>query len=87
MKSGKYSLGLKESTKSLKGVKLLIYTNSLKEKDVEDLKNQCKSSSVPIYAYPGSSSSLGIMCDRPFKVSVISVRSAIDSNLSLLGGK
>jgi large subunit ribosomal protein L30e len=87
IKSGKFSLGLKEATKSLKGVKLLIYSNSLKDNEVEELKNQCRSSSVPTYAYPGSSFSLGLMCGKPFKVSVISVRSIIDTNLSLLGGK
>lgn len=86
IKTGKYTIGLKETTKSLKGVKLLIYSNSLKDYQIELLKKQCKKLSVPVLAYPDSSSSLGIMCNKPFKVSVLSIRSAGDNIISSLGG-
>jgi large subunit ribosomal protein L30e len=84
LKTGKYSLGMKEASKSLKSVKLLIYSDSLDEMHVSKLKRACVASSVPTIAYSGSSVTLGRLCGRPFKVSVLSVRSANEEDLAPL---
>ncbi|MFQ6134204.1 MAG: ribosomal L7Ae/L30e/S12e/Gadd45 family protein [Nitrososphaerales archaeon] len=84
VKTGKYTLGLKEATKSLKSVKLLIYSDSLDEEVVSKIERSCKWSSVPTIAYPGSSVALGRLCGKPFRVSVISVRSAGDMDITPL---
>ncbi len=84
VKTGKYTLGLKEVTKSLKGVKLLVYSNSLDEATVSKMEGLCSASSVPTVAYSGSSVELGRLCGRPFRVSVISVKSAGDVDITPL---
>ncbi len=84
VKNGKYTLGFKEATKSLKSVKMLIYANSLDDDITSKIETLCKSSSVRAIAYPGSSVALGRLCSRPFKVSVISVRSAGDVDITSL---
>ncbi len=84
LKTGKYTFGLKESTKSLKSVKLMIYANSLDAKTISDLESSCATASVPALAFSGSSMALGRLCNRPFKVSVISVKSAGEADLTPL---
>jgi large subunit ribosomal protein L30e len=84
LKTGKYTFGLKESTKSLKSVKLMIYANTLDAKTVSNLESSCAAVSVPTLAFPGSSLTLGRLCNRPFKVSALSVKSAGEADLTPL---
>ena len=84
IKDGKYDLGLRESMKSLKGVKLLIYSNNIDKTAILKIEESCKKLSVPTIAYPGSSMALGIICGKPFTVSVISIRSTGDIDISAL---
>ena len=83
-KTGKYSLGLRETMKSLKGVKLLVYSSSLDKEDVSKIEKACSELSVPTIRYPKTSVSLGRICDRPFKVSVMSVKVPGDVDISPL---
>ena len=84
VKDGKYDLGVKESLKSLKSTKLLVYSDSLDEATISNIEKSCKKSSVPTIAYPGSSMTLGLICGKPFKVSSISVKSTGDADISVL---
>ena len=84
VKNGKYDLGLKESMKSLKNVKLLVYSDNLDEVTITKIEKSCKKSSIPTIAYPGSSMTLGHICGKPFKVSSISVKSTGDADISTL---
>lgn len=84
VKNGKYELGLKESMKSLKNVKLLVYSDNLDEVTISRIEKSCKKSSVPTIAYHGSSMTLGHICGKPFKVSSISVKSTGDADISTL---
>jgi large subunit ribosomal protein L30e len=84
VKDGKYEIGLKESMKSLKNVKLLVYSDNLNELTISKIEKSCKKSSVPTIAYPGSSMTLGHICGKPFKVSSISVKSTGDADISTL---
>ncbi|MEE9585810.1 MAG: ribosomal L7Ae/L30e/S12e/Gadd45 family protein [Nitrososphaerales archaeon] len=87
VKTGKYTLGLKEGTKSLKSVKMLVYSDSLEDEIVSKIERACKRSSVPTIAYPGSSVALGRLCGKPFRVSVVSVRSTGDMDITPLINK
>jgi large subunit ribosomal protein L30e len=84
VKDGKYDLGLKESMKSLRNVKLLLYSDHLDKMTISKIEKSCKKLSVPTVAYPGSSMMLGQICGKPFKVSAISVRSTGDADISTL---
>jgi len=84
VKNGKYEIGLKESMKSLKNAKLLVYSDNLSELTISKIEKSCKKSSVPTIAYSGSSMTLGHICGKPFKVSSISVKSTGDTNISAL---
>tara|TARA_B100001971_G_C18161507_1_gene521643 strand:+ start:268 stop:531 length:264 start_codon:yes stop_codon:yes gene_type:complete len=84
MRDGKYDLGVKESAKSLKNVKLLVYSNNLDKVVISKIEKSCKKLSVPTVAYPGSSMMLGQICGKPFKVSAISMRSIGDADISPL---
>ena len=84
VKDGKYEIGLKESMKSLKNAKLLVYSDNLSELTISKIEKSCKKSSVPTIAYSGSSMTLGHICGKPFKVSSISVKSTGDTNISAL---
>ncbi len=82
MKIGKYTVGLKESTKSLKNAKLLVYSDSLDNEIIAKIKKSCKSSSIPAISFSGSSVALGRLCGKPFRVTAMSVRSAGDIDLT-----
>ncbi len=84
MKDGKYDLGVKESTNSLKNTKLLVYSDNLDKVIISKIEMSCKKLSVQTIAYHGSSMMLGQICGKPFKVSAISVRSTGDVNISTL---
>lgn len=84
IKNGKYDLGLKEATKSLKNAKLLIYSSDIEKSIISNIEDSCKQLSVPVIAFPESSMALGRICGRPFKVSVISVKSTGDTDISSL---
>lgn len=84
IKNGKYDLGLKESTKSLKNVKMLIYSSDIEKSVISNIEDSCKQLSIPVIAFPESSMALGRVCGKPFKVSVISVRSTGDTDISSL---
>jgi large subunit ribosomal protein L30e len=87
IKNGKYVIGRKEVSKSIKSSKLVVYSGLIDEIDILKIKELCKSASVPIFEFPNSSVSLGRICGMPFKVSVFSVRSAGDIDISSLIGK
>lgn len=84
LKTGKYTFGLKESAKSLKSVKLMIYANTLDAKIISTLESSCVAASVPTLAYDGSSMALGKICNRPFKISAMAVKSAGEADLTPL---
>lgn len=84
LKTGKYAFGLKESAKSLKSVKLMIYANTLDAKTISTLESSCAAASVPTLAFSGSSMALGKICNRPFKISAMAVKSAGEADLTPL---
>jgi len=79
IKTGKYTLGLKETLKSLKGAKVVVYSSSVGEA-ASRFQRLRKSSSTTILPYPGSSVRLGRLCGLPFKVSAISIKSLGDAD-------
>jgi large subunit ribosomal protein L30e len=84
VRTGKCVLGAKEVLKALKGVKLVVYSAALPEAQRQRLVDACKAASIPVLAYPGSSNRLGELCGRPFRVSVVAVKSPGEADLTPL---
>jgi large subunit ribosomal protein L30e len=72
--SKKYKAGTKEVMKSIKGTKLLIISESMKQKLREKLETQASSSNVPLYHFSGSSLQLARLCGVPYRVSAVSLK-------------
>ncbi len=82
VRTGKYVLGLKEVSQSLKGSKLVIYSTAISEKKVANILEGCKSLSIPVIGYEGSTHELGMMCRRAFRISAIAIKSPGEANLT-----
>jgi large subunit ribosomal protein L30e len=84
MKSGRYSLGTKEVISEMKGSKLVICTKSLSKEAGEKLRAEAGKNNVNVIDIPKSSSELGKMVGRPFRISAMSLRSVGDQELKQL---
>lgn len=82
IKTGKYVVGRKEVLASLKGSKLLVWSASANIS--KEILNQCSGFQIPALRFDGDPIALGKTCGIPFKVSVISVKSAGDADLNSL---
>ena len=71
----KYKSGVKEVLQSVKGSKLIIVSKSIGSDDRAKLEEQAKASNVAVYEYPGTSVQLGKLCNRPFRISAIAIKS------------
>jgi len=78
----KYKSVTKEVLQSIKGSKLIILSNSLDSKNRLHLEELAKSSSVPLYQFNGNSLQLGKLCNKPFRISVIALKSGTDAAIN-----
>jgi large subunit ribosomal protein L30e len=73
--SDKYKSGVKEVLQSVKGSKLIILSNTVPNADRSKIEEQAKSANVALYDYPGTSVQLGKMCNKPFRINAIALKS------------
>ena len=85
----KYKSGVREVLQSVKGSKLIILSNTVPRADRTKIEEQAKSANVALYDYPGTSVQLGKMCNKPFRVTAIALKSgdADEINSILSEGK
>lgn len=72
--SDKYKSGVKEVLESVKGSKLIIVSKSLAGHDRGKLEEQAKSANVSLYEYPGTSVQLGKLCNKPYRITAIAIK-------------
>ena len=72
--SDKYKSGVKEVLQSVKGSKLIIVSKSLAGHDRGKVEEQAKSANVSLYEYPGTSVQLGKLCNKPFRITAIAIK-------------
>jgi large subunit ribosomal protein L30e len=82
--ANKYKSGVKEALQSIKGSKLIIVSRSIAPEDMEKLKEQTESANVALYEYPGTSVQLGKLCNRPFRITAIAIKSGTADEISTL---
>jgi len=71
----KYKSGVREVLQSVKGSRLIIVSKSIDSDDRAKLEEQAKTASVAVYKYPGTSVQLGKLCNRPFRITAIAIKS------------
>lgn len=67
--------GTKEVMKSIKGSNLIVISKSIDNKARQYLEEQAVSMGVKIYQFEGNSMQLGKFCGKPFRTSVVSMKS------------
>jgi large subunit ribosomal protein L30e len=82
--SNKYKSGVREVLQAAKSSKLVIVSKSLDASDRAKLDEQAKSASVAIYEFDGNSVQLGKLCNKPFRVTAIAIKSATDAEVKAI---
>jgi large subunit ribosomal protein L30e len=80
----KYKSGVKEVLQSVKGSKLIIVSKSINPDDRKKLEEQAKSTNVAIYEYSGNSVQLGKICNKPFRITTIAIKSGTPEEISAI---
>ena len=80
--ANKYKCGTIEVLGSMKGSKLIMLSNSLKTESRSKLEEQAKSANVPLYVFDGNSFKLGKLCNKPFRISVLALKSGTDAEIN-----
>ena len=84
IEDGKYSFGTKEAISTIKNSKVIVLSNSVKEKTLEKIQEVAKNSKVPMLHYNGSSVELGRLCGTQFRISALSLKALSDTNLKAI---
>jgi large subunit ribosomal protein L30e len=84
IEDGKYSFGTKEAISTIKNSKVIVLSNSVKEKTLEKIHEVAKNSKVPTLHYNGSSVELGRLCGTQFRISALSLKTLSDTNLKAI---
>ncbi|MEM5836215.1 MAG: 50S ribosomal protein L30e [Candidatus Aenigmatarchaeota archaeon] len=75
-KAGKIVLGYKESKKFLRvnDAKLVVIAKNAPEKIRKEIEHNAKIAGVKIEVFNGSSKELGVLCGKPYPVSVLVIK-------------
>jgi len=80
----KYKSGVKEVLQSVKGSKLIIVSKSIDPEYRKKLEEQAKSTNVTIYEYSGTSVQLGKLCNKPFRITTIAIKSGTAEEINAI---
>ncbi|MGH9981780.1 MAG: ribosomal L7Ae/L30e/S12e/Gadd45 family protein [Nitrososphaeraceae archaeon] len=82
--SNKFKEGLKEVRSNIKGSKLIIVSNSLRNSDKQFIEKSCKELKVPLYYYGDNSIKLGRLFNKPYRISSVALKSVEDDDVTAL---
>jgi len=80
--SNKCKIGRKEVLHSAKSSRLIVCSNSLPEDTKKEIEEAARPAHIPIYNFNDTSMQLGRLCNKPFRISVISIDTTSDSDIS-----
>jgi large subunit ribosomal protein L30e len=80
----KYKSGVREVLQSVKGSRLIIVSKSIDSDDRAELEEQAKTANVAVYEYPGTSVQLGKLCNRPFRITAIAIKSGTAAEIDAI---
>ena len=81
--SGKVALGVNNASKSIlsKSAKLIVIASKNKSGRMGDMMHIAKLSGIKVEVFEGTSMDLGVVCGKPYSVSVLSVIEPGNSNI------
>jgi large subunit ribosomal protein L30e len=81
--SGKAVFGIKEATNAIMNntAKVVVVAATNKKERVNDIVHLTKFSKIKVVMYPGNPMNLGVVCGKPFSVSVLSITETGSSNI------
>jgi ribosomal protein L30E len=82
--SNKFKEGLKEVRSNIKGSKLIIVSNSLRNSDKQFIEKSCNELKVPLYYYGDNSIKLGRLFNKPYRISTVALKSVEDDDVTAL---
>ncbi|MEP0825017.1 MAG: ribosomal L7Ae/L30e/S12e/Gadd45 family protein [Nitrososphaera sp.] len=82
--SDKYKSGVREVLHSVKGSKLIIVSKSIDSADRVKLEEQAKASNVAVYEYSGTSVQLGKLCNKPYRITAIAIKSGTAAEIEAI---
>lgn len=80
----KYRSGVKEVLQSVKGSKLIIVSKSIDSADRAKLEDQAKTANVAVYEYAGTSMQLGKLCNKPFRITAVALKSGTAAEIDAI---
>jgi large subunit ribosomal protein L30e len=69
---------------AVKGSKLIIISKSVGSRERAKLVEQANSASVSIYEFPGNSVQLGKLCNKPFRITTIAIKSGTTEEINAI---
>ena len=82
--SNKCKIGTRQVMGSIKGSKLIVLADSLIPGDKSKILEDAKNAQVPILPFNGNSVKLGKLCNKPFRISALSLRIGNDDEIQQL---
>ncbi|MFQ5940704.1 MAG: ribosomal L7Ae/L30e/S12e/Gadd45 family protein [Nitrososphaerales archaeon] len=82
LSSNNCRIGSKEVLRTVKDSKLIICSGSLSANTRSKIGQSAKTANIPIYEFNNTSIELGRLCNKPFRVSIISIDNTSSSDIS-----
>lgn len=83
-KTGKFILGYKAVSASVKGSKIILCSSSLNQDHLSNIQEMCKASGVPMSRIETNSLGLAKLIGKPFRVSALSIKNQGDADLAVI---
>lgn len=76
LKEKKAVLGYKEVLREIKvkTPEMVIYANNLPKNMFDEIEHNAKIGDIKIYKFPKDSTELGLICKKPFPVSILAIK-------------
>lgn len=82
--SNKCKIGTRQVMGSIKGSKLIVLSDSLIPGNKSKILEDAKKAQVPVLPFNGNSVRLGKLCNKPFRISALSLRIGNDDEIQQL---
>jgi large subunit ribosomal protein L30e len=82
--SNKCKIGTRQVMGSIKGSKLIVLSDSLISGDKSKILEEARNAQVPTLPFNSNSVQLGKLCNKPFRISALSLRIGKDNEIQEL---
>jgi large subunit ribosomal protein L30e len=80
--ANKYKCGTKQVLRSIKGSKLIVVSNTIPSDFRSKIESEANKENVPVFPFDGNSFRLGKLCNKPFSINVIALKSGTDAQIN-----